>query len=110
MGNVLQNMNSEQFCEQYGRDMDSVRIKLRRIMPGVPFDRSAELSPDVLAKLFMDGRRKSDKKPAPKKQAPKKEPKEKPTKTEQTEEQTEWPMEQERPWYKSALLIALLIG
>ncbi len=69
MGTVLNAMNAEQFAELYGKDMDSVRIKLRRIMPGVPFDRTRELSADVIQRLLDDGRKKEQAKPAPKKRA-----------------------------------------
>ena len=52
-------MTAEQFATQYNRPLDSVRMKLRRIQPGVRFDRFAELSERTIQALLNDKRKKS---------------------------------------------------
>lgn len=52
-------MTAEEFSEQYNRPLDSVRMKLRRIHPGVKFDRFAELSERTIEQLLNDKRKKS---------------------------------------------------
>lgn len=52
-------MTAEQFATQYNRPLDSVRMKLRRINPGVRFDRFAELSDRTIEQLLNDKRKKS---------------------------------------------------
>lgn len=51
-------MTAEQFSAQYNRPLDSVRMKLRRIQPGVRFDRFAELSERTIQQLLDDKRKK----------------------------------------------------
>ena len=124
MGTILQ-MNVEQYAELNGKQTDAVQVKLRRIFPGQKFALDTELTGEHLAALSVDGRRSKraniphvvsapKEKPQPKPQ-PAPEPEwveivvDKPT-PEPEPEEDQWTQEQERPFYRRALLVCLLIA
>ena len=139
MGIAMQQMTVEQYAELHGKQTDAVQVKLRRMFPGERFALDTELSPEHLAALSVDRRtgkpsvarqllaetppevhekvrryaaEKQKEKPEPK---PAPEPEwvevvtDKPAPEPEPEEE-QWVKEQERPFYRRALLISLLIA
>lgn len=131
MGLVMQQVTVEQYAELHGKQTDAVQVKLRRIFPGERFALDTELSADHLAALSVDRRTNAKRaNVAPKVRArvvsdhtPKEKPQpqpapepewvevlvDKPAPEPEPEEET-WTQEQERPFYRRAILIALLIA
>lgn len=133
MGATMQ-MNVQQYAEMYGKQTDAVQVKLRRMFPGERFALDTELSADHLSALSVDrrtnGKRASEKSNKPGNIAgnvaePKKQPQPKPQPAPEPEwveivvdkpapepeqEEETWTQEQERPFYRRALLICLLIA
>lgn len=122
MGSALMTMTVQSFANLHGKQTDAVQVKLRRMFPGQKFALDTELSADHLAALSVD--RRTNVKRANVAE-PKKQPQPKPQPTPEPEwvevvtdkpapepepEEEQWVKEQDRPFYRRAILIALLIA
>lgn len=126
MGEHLQTMTPKEIAERLGVGTDAVRMKYKRMFPERPFDANETLPSEIFVRLLSDGRKKAQPKKGnktrnvaePKKKVepqPTPEPEwvevvtDKPAPEPEPEEET-WTQEQERPFYRRAILIALLIA